>query len=77
MRLLSVLVALILLFALLVRMMPPAWSLPLYMLFLVLTVAFTGWERRRIGERRRKLQRKLEKEHRDFEMRQGHDNGQA
>ena len=79
MRFLLGLVALVLLFAMLVRIMPPAWALPLYVLFLVLTIAFTGWERRRIGERRRKLQRELEEEHRDFDRRQGQqqDDGQA
>lgn len=70
MRLIVVLIALILLFALLVRVVPSQWALPLYVLFIVITIAFTGWERRRIAARRRQLERDLEAERRDFDLRQ-------
>lgn len=70
MRLLVGLVGLVLLFALLVRVMPAHWALPLYVLFVVLTIAFTGWERRRIGERRQQLERELHKERLDYAKRQ-------
>lgn len=66
MRLIIGLAVLIASFALVVRFMPPHWALPLYVLFVALTVAYTGWERRRIAERRRQLQRELHKERMDF-----------
>lgn len=59
MRLILGLGALIVLFALLVRAMPSSWSIPLYILFVTLTVAFTGWERKRISQKRRKLEQQL------------------
>lgn len=70
MRLILGLSALILFFALLVRAMPAAWALPLYILFVAITIAYTGWERRRIAERRRQLERQLVEERRDFRQRQ-------
>lgn len=69
MKLIVGLIALILLFALLVRALPSQWALPLYVLFLVITIAFTGWERRRISARRQQLERDLEAERRDFDPR--------
>lgn len=69
MRLIVGLVGLIVLFALLVRALPSQWALPLYVLFLVITVAFTGWERRRIAARREQLERELDVERRDFKRR--------
>lgn len=70
MRLIVGLIGLILIFALLVRALPSQWALPLYLLFLVLTIAFTGWERRRISARRQELERELEAERRDLDRRQ-------
>ncbi len=70
MRLIVGLIALLLLFALLVRALPSQWALPLYVLFLVITIAFTGWERRRISARREALERELEAERRDLDRRQ-------
>ena len=70
MRLIVGLVGLILLFALLVRVMPASWALPLYALFVAVTIAFTGWERRRLADRRRQLERQLHKERMDFGRRQ-------
>lgn len=75
MRLLVGLALLIFLFAILVRIMPGAWTLPLYILFVVLTIAFTGWERRRILQRRNQLQRDLHKERLDFGRRQKQSRG--
>lgn len=69
MRLLAGLVALIALFAFLVRVLPAPWALPLYILFVILTVALTGWERRRIAARRQQLERELHKERLDFSRR--------
>lgn len=62
MRLLGGLAVLIIVFAVLVRLLPPAWAVPLYLAFLLLTIAFTAWERRRIAARRRQLERDLHKE---------------
>ena len=59
MRLLVGLGLLILLFAALARIVPPALTLPLYLFFVIVTIAFTGWERRRITERRRRLEGQL------------------
>lgn len=70
MRLILGLAALFVLFALLVRAMPTAWTLPLYLLFVVTTIAFTGWERRRISQRRRQLEQQLHQERMDFARRQ-------
>lgn len=70
MRLLVGLLVLIVIFALLVRALPPQWALPLYVLFLALTIAFTGWERRRIAARREQLERELDAKRRDFNRRQ-------
>lgn len=70
MRLIVGLLALILLFALLVRALPSSWAIPLYVLFLAITIAFTGWERRRISARREELKRELQAERRDFDRRQ-------
>lgn len=70
MRLLVGLVALIALFALLVYTMPGSWALPLYILFVALTIAYTGWERRRIAQKRSKLERQLLQERREFAQRQ-------
>jgi hypothetical protein len=70
MRLIIGLAGLFVLFALLVRAMPTAWTLPLYLLFVVLTIAFTGWERRRISQRRRQLEQKLHQEKMDLARRQ-------
>lgn len=69
MRLLAGLGVLIILFAVLVRSLPPAWAIPLYFTFVLLTIAFTGWERRRISERRRRLERELQKERMDASRR--------
>lgn len=62
MRLIVGLVLLVAAFAILARLLPPAWAIPLYVLFLVITVAFTLRERRRISERREELKRDLQKE---------------
>ncbi len=62
MRLLAGLAGLIILFAILARMVPREMALPLYIVFVVLTIAFTGWERRRILRRRSDLERDLHKE---------------
>lgn len=70
MRLLVGLLVLIVIFALLVRAVPSQWAIPLYVLFLALTIAFTGWERRRIAARREQLERELDAERRDFNRRQ-------
>lgn len=69
MRLLVGLIVLILLFALLVRGVPARWALPLYVLFVIMTIAFTGWERRRIARRRQQLERQLEEERRELDRR--------
>lgn len=69
MRLIIGLAGLFALFALLVRALPTAWTLPLYLLFVVLTIAFTGWERRRISQRRRQLEQQLDRERMDFARR--------
>lgn len=70
MRLLAGLVVLIVVFAILVRIVPADWGLVLYVTFVILTIAFTGWERRRIAERRRRLRRELEQERMKFGRRQ-------
>lgn len=62
MRLIVGLVLLIAVFAVLARLLPSAWAIPLYVLFLVITVVFTLRERRRIAERRDELKRDLQKE---------------
>ena len=62
MRLIVGLVLLVAAFAVLARLLPSAWAVPLYVLFLVITVAFTLRERRRIAERRDELKRDLQKE---------------
>lgn len=61
-RLIAGLVLLVAFFAVLARLLPPAWAVPLYVLFLVITVAFTLRERRRLSERRDELKRDLQKE---------------
>lgn len=59
MRLLVGLGLLILLFAALARIVPGELALPLYLFFVIVTIAFTGWERRRIVARRRRLEGEL------------------
>ena len=59
MRLILGLVVLVGLFAVLVRLLPPSWGLPLYVLFLVVTILFVVRERRAIAERRLQLEREL------------------
>ena len=70
MRLLMGLVGLIALFAMLVYTMPASWAVPLYILFVALTIAYTGWERRRIARKRSRLERQLFQERRKFAQRQ-------
>ncbi len=59
MHLILGLVVLVGLFAVLVRLLPPSWGLPLYVLFLVVTILFVVRERRAIAERRLQLEREL------------------
>lgn len=66
MKLLAAVAALVATFVLLVRLMPAQWALPLYVIFLLLTVGLTAWERRRIAARRRQLERELHKERLGF-----------
>jgi Flp pilus assembly protein TadB len=54
------LILLIALFALLVRLLPAAWGLPLYLFFLLLIGSFMWRERRRIGRRLTELEQELE-----------------
>lgn len=61
-RLIVGLVLLVAAFAVLARLLPASYAVPLYVLFLVITVAFTWHERRRIGLRREELSRALQKE---------------
>lgn len=77
MRLIIGLAGLFVLFALLVRATPSAWALPLYLLFVVLTIAFTGWERRHITQRRRRLEQQLQKERKEYAARQGERQGEG
>lgn len=59
MHLILGLVVLVGLFAVLVRLLPPSWGLPLYVLFLVVTILFVVRERQAIAERRLQLEREL------------------
>ena len=65
MRLLLGLGILILIFAALARMVPAELALPLYIVFVIVTIAFTGWERRRIAKRRRELENQLRQQRLD------------
>lgn len=69
-RLIMGLVLLIALFAVFARLLPPAWAVPLYLLFLVVTVAFTMRERRRLSQRRDELKRDLLKERHSWDKEQ-------
>jgi uncharacterized membrane protein YfcA len=70
-RLILGLVILVGLFALLVRLLPSSWGLPLYVLFLIVTILFVVRERRAIAERRKRLERELRQSRveRDMELR--------
>lgn len=72
MRLILGLVVLIGLFAVLVRLLPASWGLPLYVLFLVATISFVVRERRAIGARRKQLERELRRSRaaRDIDLRE-------
>lgn len=56
MRIVVILLALLGLFALLAWVLPPAYYLPLYCLFLLGGIGLTFWERRRIQGRQRELE---------------------
>lgn len=56
MRIIVVLIVLITLFALLARILPPAYYLPLYCLFLLGGIGYAFWERRRIQTRQIRLE---------------------
>ena len=60
MRLVVALLVLLLVFFLLVRLLPPAWYLPLYCLFVAAGIGYGYWEWRQIGRQRRALQRDLD-----------------
>lgn len=72
MRLILGLVVLVGLFALLVRLLPPSWGMPLYIVFLAVTILFVVRERRAIAERRSQLERELRRNRaaRDGELRE-------
>lgn len=60
MRIVAALLVLLLIFFFLVRLLSPAWYLPLYCLFTVAGLAIGYWEWRRIARLRRDLHRDLD-----------------
>ena len=56
MRIIIILLALVALFAFLARLLPPAYYLPLYCLFLIGGTAYLFWERRQIQARQTQLE---------------------
>jgi hypothetical protein len=65
-RLILGLLLLFAVFALLVRILPNGWMLPLYIFFVVVSAIFVAWERRQIIARRRSLEKALEHERPDL-----------
>jgi hypothetical protein len=65
-RLILGLVLLFATFALLVRLLPAPWALPLYIFFVIVSAVFVAWERRQIAARRRSLEQALQREHPDL-----------
>ena len=61
MRPVAVLLALLLIFFFLARLLPAGWVLPLYCLFTAGGIAYGYWEWKEIGRRREVLQRDLER----------------
>jgi protein-S-isoprenylcysteine O-methyltransferase Ste14 len=66
-RLIAGLLGLILVFAVLLRLTPSGWGLPLYLVFVAVGIVFTLWERRGIGRRRQELEQELQDERRRWQ----------